>query len=287
MRNLTITRRKSFIGCAMNDHVYIRDDLTPEITIDGTPCKKIGIIKNGETKTFQIDESEQQIFLIADKLSKNYCNATITIPEGQEDIVLSGIHKFVYGSNPFRFDGIEQTKEDLAKQKRNGRIGAIIIIAGTILGLITGQLIGKGIFGPKPALPQTFTKDGFQITLTNEFKIDEKPGFFSFYSTKSAAVFTVREDKNLFGDISLKEYGELVLYANGKTGLPMNQEDNFIWFEYTAAPEKQEIYYLAVCLQSEDAFWIVNFSTPASNRNQYKDTFLSWAKSITIDQSQN
>ena len=105
MRNLTITRRKSFVGCAMKDKVYIRDALAQELTINGVPCRKIGEIKNGETKTFQIEDGEQQVFLIADKVSKDYCNAAITIPERQEDISLSGTHKFVFGSNPFRFDG--------------------------------------------------------------------------------------------------------------------------------------------------------------------------------------
>ena len=81
----------------------------------------------------------------------------------------------------------------------------------------------------------------------------------------------------------LEEYGELVLQANGRTGLRINQEEGFIWFAYTDTPEDQEIYYLAVCCQSEDAFWIVNFATPASNRDQYKETFLDWAETIQID----
>ena len=118
MRNLTITRRKSVVGCAIKDQVYIRDPLVQEIIIDGVPCRKLGDIKNGESKTFQIEDGEQQIFLIVDKISKNYCNASVTIPEGQDDIALSGIHKFVFGSNPFCFDGVQQSEEQLAKQKR-------------------------------------------------------------------------------------------------------------------------------------------------------------------------
>ena len=60
MRNLTITRRKSFVGCAMKDQIYIRDALAQEIIIDGVPCRKLGDIKNGESKTFQIEDGEQQ-----------------------------------------------------------------------------------------------------------------------------------------------------------------------------------------------------------------------------------
>ena len=282
MRNLTITRRKSYVGCAMKDQVYIRDEQAPELTIEGVPCRKIGSIKNGETKTFQIGEGQQQIFLIADKLSKDHCNATVTIPEGQEDVVLSGKHAFVFGSNPFRFDGIQQTEAQLAKQKKNNRKGAMITIVGAVLGVIIGVLLTRGLLGTESASPKTFTKEDFQITLTEEFKATEEAGFFSSYESKTVIIFTVREEKEIFGDITLKEYGELVLQANGKTGIQMNQEEGFIWFEYTDTPGEQDIYYLAVCYQGEDAFWVVNFATPATNRGKYKDTFFDWAKTIKV-----
>ena len=96
-------------------------------------------------------------------------------------------------------------------------------------------------------------------------------------------VFTVREAKMLFDDITLEEYGELVLTANNRIGLQMKQGEGFIWFDYTDTPDGQETYYLAVCCESEDAFWIVNFATPASNREKYKEEFLDWAGSIKID----
>lgn len=283
MRNLTITRRKSFVGCAMKDQVYIRDAQAQEITIDGVPCRKIGDIKNGESKTFQIEEGEQQVFLIVDKISKDHCNATVTIPEGQEDIVLSGIHKFVFGSNPFRFDGVQQSEEQLAKQKKNNQKGAVIMVAAIVLGAAIGLFLPGGFLSTEIVSPKTFTKEEFQITLTDAFEPTEEAGFFAFYRSKSVMVFTLREDKELFGDITVEEYGDLVLEANNRTGIKTNQGDGFIWFEYTDTPEEQEIYYLAVCSRSKDAFWIVNFATPASNRDQYKETFLNWAKSIKID----
>ena len=282
MRILKLTRRKSFVGCAMKDQVYIRDELAPEITIDGVPCRRIGDIKNGETKNFQIDAGQQQIFLIADKLSKDRCNATATIPDGQEDIALSGVHKFVFGSNPFSFDGVQLSEEQLTKQKKNNRKGAVITIAAAIFGVIIGNLVVGGLFGAENVSPKTFTKEDFQITLTDGFEASEEAGFFSFYHSKTAMVFTVREEKEIFGDITLEEYGDLVLQANNKTGIQMNQADGFIWFEYTDTPDTQEIYYLAVCCKGEDAFWIVNFATPATNRNQYKEDFLSWAKTIKV-----
>lgn len=282
MRNLTITRRKSFVGCVMKDQVYIRDEQAKEITIDGVPCRKIGDIKNGESKTFQIEDGEQQIFLIVDKASKEYCNASVTISEGQEDIALSGIHKFCFGSNPFHFDGVQLSEEQLAKQKKNNRKGAVIMIAASLVGLAVGLFLSRGLFGAEKASPKNFTKDEFQITLTDAFEPTEAEDFFAVYRSKSVMVFTLREAKELFDDITVEEYGDLVLEANGRTGIKMNQDERFIWFEYIDTPDERETYYLAVCCQGENAFWIVNFATPASNRDQYKETFLNWAKSIKV-----
>ena len=280
MRNLTITRRKSYVGCIMKDQVFIRDEQAGEITIDGVPCRKIGDIKNGETKTFQIDERQQQIFLIADKVSKDYCNATVTIPEGQEDVALSGVHKFVFGSNPFCFDGIEQTPAQLEKQKKNNRKGTVIMIAAVAVGIAIGLFLPGGFFGKSDAAPKTFTKEDFQITLTDAFEVAEEPGFFSAYSSKTVLVATVREAKEIFGDITLNEYGTLVIDGNNRTGAKLNQEDGFVWFEYTDTADGQKLYYFVACYQSEDAFWIVNFLTPASNQAKYLDTFIDWAKTV-------
>ena len=280
MRNLTITRRKSYVGCIMKDQVFVRDEQAGEITIDGVPCRKIGDIKNGENKTFQIDEGEQQIFLIADKVSKDYCNATVTIPEGQEDVTLSGVHKFVFGSNPFCFDGIEQTPAQLEKQKKNNRKGTVIMIAAVAVGIAIGLFLPGGFFGKSDAAPKTFTKEDFQITLADAFKAAEEPGFFSAYSSKTVLVATVREAKEIFGDITLNEYGTLVIDGNNRTGAKLNQEDGFVWFEYTDTADGQKLYYLVACYQSQDAFWIVNFLTPASNQAKYLDTFIDWAKTV-------
>jgi len=287
LRNLTITRRKSFVACAMKDKVYIRDEQAQEIIIDGVPCRKIGDLKNGESKTFPIEDGEQQIFIIADKVSKNYCNATVTIPEGQEDITLSGIHKFYLGSNPFRFDGVQLSEEQLAQQKKNNRKGLLIIIASCIIGFAVGFLLTSGLFNKETVSPKEFQKEDFQITLTDEFEATDEAGFFAFYRSKTAMVSTVREEKELFGNITLEEYGNIVLNANNKTGLQTNHGDGFIWFEYTDTPEGEEIYYLAVCCKSNDAYWIINFATPAKNQEKYREVFLDWAESIKVGQAKS
>lgn len=284
MRNLTITRRKSFVGCAMKDRVYVEDTLAPELTIDGVPCRKIGEIKNGETKTFSVGEEEQKIFLISDKVSKDYCHGTATIPEGQEDVALSGEHKFVFGSNPFRFDGMELSPEQVARQKKKGRIGMVIMVAAMVFGMIMGKAAVRLLLGNAGSSLETYTKGDFSITMASNLEEEQVDGFDMFYRSKSVMVFGLREEKQFFlAETTLEDYGSFVLEANGKTQLQLNREDDLIWFEYKDQPEGQEIYYFVVCCEDADAFWIVNFVTPAENVDQYKDDFLAWAKTIELD----
>ena len=282
MRTLTIRRNKSFVGCLMKDQVYIRDVDAGELTIEGVPCRKLGDLKNGEQKSFQIGDGEQQIFMIADKVSKEYCNATVTIPAGQEDVSLSGKHKFVLGSNPFCFDGVPMSVEQLEKQKKNGRKGTAIFIGAAVVGAVVGLFLPGGFFGVDTAEPQTFVKEDFAITLTDAFEEARADGYFAAYQSDTAIVFANLEEKEIFGDITLEEYGQLVLEANDRTDLVMNKDKNMIWFEYTDTPDDQEIYYMVFCMESEEAFCVVNFATPATNREKFKETFTQWAETVEL-----
>lgn len=168
--------------------------------------------------------------------------------------------------------------------------GTIIAVATAIVGiLVILLLLGRfaddpetSLASPVDAPAKTFVKEDFQITLTDVFQPIEKDGFFAFYTYDTAMVYVLKEEKMLFDDISLKEYGNLVLEASGRSGLPVNTEQDFVWFEYTGTPEKQEICYLVVCCESEDDFWIVNFATPVTNSSHYKAAFLDWASTIQI-----
>lgn len=118
MRNLIIKRTKSSVGCLMKMKVYIEDP-AGELTINDTPCRKLGDLKNGEERTFPIGSEAVKVFVISDKLSKDYCNEYYQLPEGQEDISLSGKNKFNPASgNAFRFDNNES--EGIATNRKKG-----------------------------------------------------------------------------------------------------------------------------------------------------------------------
>ena len=53
-------------------------------------CRKLGELGNGDTKTFDIEEYEAKVFAIANSLSPNMCDEYYQLPEGANDISLSG-----------------------------------------------------------------------------------------------------------------------------------------------------------------------------------------------------
>ena len=90
MRNLTIKREKSFVGCLVPMKVYIEDPESWELKIHGTPCRKVGEIKNGAELTISIEEHSLRVYVIGDKMSKEFCYDVYMLPEGDEDVYLSG-----------------------------------------------------------------------------------------------------------------------------------------------------------------------------------------------------
>ncbi len=142
MRKLTILRRKSFVACLMTLKVYIESfDGTGE-EINGVFCKKLGVLKNGEEATFEIGEESAKVFVIVDKLSKNFCNDCYQLPEGNEDIYLSGKNKCNPAiGNPFVFDN-NDTPDAENNRKHRQRLGWIILIVCLVVGFAIGFMLG-------------------------------------------------------------------------------------------------------------------------------------------------
>ena len=144
MRNLTIERRKTFVGCAMKMKVYIEDATSNELVIGGVNCRKLGDVKSGESKTFEVAESSAKVYVIADTLSRNYCNEFYQLPEGSEDIALSGKNYLnPLAGNPFRFDN-NDNPEVLENRKKGKRMATIVAICAIVVGFAVGFMIGLG-----------------------------------------------------------------------------------------------------------------------------------------------
>ena len=145
MRNLTIKRKKKSVACLVKMKVYIEDAQSNELIISGVPCRKLGDLKNGEEKTFEIGENAAKVFVIADTLSKDYCTEFYQLSEGQDDIVLTGENYFnPANGNAFRFDN-NNSAEVLAARKKGNKKGTVILVIAIIVGFIIGFAISSGI----------------------------------------------------------------------------------------------------------------------------------------------
>ena len=286
MRNLTITRTKSFVASLGTMKVYIEDPLSAEIVINNTPCRKIGTLKNGEQSTFVIDESAARVFVIADKLSKDYCSEFYKIPAGDEDIFLSGKNHFNPASgNAFRFDGVTD-EEVLRNRKRGSKKGIVILVIAAIIGFIAGYMITSGGFSAPKVEAKAFSSNGMHITLTNKFVETSIQNYTVCFDSKDVAVFALKEDFNLFDgaeNYTLEDYGELVLKSNGfSSDIGLEAYNGLTYFEYifTNPSTRDEYHYFTVLYKADDAFWMVQFATLEKNFEQYQQSFVDWAKSV-------
>ena len=138
MRNLRFLRRKSFVASLAKLQVWIEDHENSEMTIRGVPCRKLGYLKNGEEAVFEIDNNAHKVFVICDKLSKEYCFDLVRVREGDNDLFFQGQNKFnTAAGNAFRFDGVTDP-EVLATRKKGSAFGTIITIAAIVIGFLVG-----------------------------------------------------------------------------------------------------------------------------------------------------
>ena len=286
MRNLTIERRKTFVGCAMKMKVYIEDPGANDTTINGVTCRFLGKLKNGEEKSFLIDEREAKVFVIADSLSKGFCNDYYQIPAGDEDISLSGKNLFNPATgNAFRFDN--NNSADVAASRRKGENkGVVVLIVSLIIGAIVGMCISNGIIRSLDSRPKDFSEQEMTVTLTREFGEFAAEGFTVSYSSEDVVVFALREDFSLaegLGDFTLDDYAALVMYNNGIEGAELKNVDGIPYFEYDTDFEDETYSYAIFMYKASDAFWLFQFATHDEDYDKLKLDILGWASSVRFE----
>ena len=290
MRNLTITRNKTFVGCLVKVKFYIEDPQSSELTIRGIPCRKIGELKNGQSATFAVEEGNLRLFAIADTKSKEYCCDCYQLPEGSEDLSLSGQNRFNLSvGNAFLFDG-NNTPEAVAFRKKGKGKGLLVLILAAVIGLGIGLLVNGGIdsiFDANLQKPKTFTYQDMSITLTNQFRETEFEGFDVCYDSTRAAVFVLHEPFALaegFEDYTLEEYAQLVIDVNELDDTQVRIRDGHTYFEYDAVVDSGTTYrYCAFAFKTDEAFWLVQIAVSADQVTKEEDAIWSWANSVTFE----
>ena len=142
---------------------------------------------------------------------------------------------------------------------------------------------------PKNATDKTFTYEEMSITLTDAFEEKNFEGYSVTYDSSQAAVFVLREAKDLLGEeITFDDYTELVMQANASRGFvdlsDVTKKDGLVCFDYRFTNTEQgiEYRYFTTLHESADAFWMVQFVTPTELYDKYVDTFVKWTKTVTF-----
>lgn len=295
MRRLWITRRKAMAASAMKMKVYIEAPENGDTDINGCLCRKLGELKNDQQKHFNIGHEEAKVFVIADKLSRNLYNEFIRIPEGEDDVFLSGRNYLKPSAgNPFRFDGVEE--EEVLENRENGRRrGRVLLIAAVIVGILVGVLAGIAVSKrmlkqiPQEAAVQAFDCGELRITLTEEFAETAAEGYTACYSSGETAVLLMREDfsaKEGFGALSLEDYGALVLTANHlEEDVTLESEGSLTVFDWVITDEETGVPYYYYCglYKGENAFWMVQITTLAEDVSAKLPQFRQWLESVQLN----
>ena len=290
MRNLTVKRRKSFVGSIMSLKVYIEDREESELTICDIPCRMLGSLKNGEEKTFPVGDGAARVFVSVDKVSKDYCNDLFLLPEGEEDVSVSGVCKFNLGNgNAFRFDG-KPSEEALQNRKKYSKKGTEIITAAIIIGVIVGFAVGFYIFTKLNApSPKTFSSNGISVTVDTSFKEENDDTYlFSVYS-KNVRIIATRDvisELAILDNMSLDGYAELIYDARDyadKSEITHSDGLTYFTYEYTNPSNDRTFTYFTSFYKTDSAFWIVQFMTYKESAEKYRPDIIKWASSVTFE----
>ena len=286
MRQLTITRKKRFVACLGTMKIYIQAD-EGDTKINGITCRKLGTLKNGETASFTVGEDAARLFVIADNLSKDFCNEYYDLPEGSEDIALTGKNEYNPATgNAFRFDG-NDTGDVVSHRRKGKRLGIVILSISIIVGFVIGCFLGNAIIKGNNDKAKTFSSDDMSITLTGNFRSVEYQGFAACYESRSVAVFALKEPFSLLSNatnISLTEYGQMVLESNGMSSENLKSKDGLTFFTFEKeVGDSGEIYkYYSYVYKSDDAFWLIQFAVEAKNADNWEDRIEKWAGSVSF-----
>lgn len=294
MRRLWITRRKATAACAMKMKVYIEDPENGDMEIDGTLCRKLGELKNDQQKHFNIGTEAARVYVVADKLSRNLYNEFVDIPEGEDDIFLSGRNYLSPGSgNPFRFDGVED-EAVLENRKSVKKRGRVITIAAILVGIAAGVVLGIGAASamlkdvPQTSVSQTFACQDLQITLTEDFVPVQASGYTACYSAGDTGVFLMREPfdaKEGFGELDLNAYGAMILANNHLDEEVTLQTENGVTVFARVIPDARsgvDYYYHCGLYKGADAFWMVQITTLADGASEKVPQFRQWLQSVSV-----
>ena len=142
---------------------------------------------------------------------------------------------------------------------------------------------------------QVFSKKDMQITLTSQFQEVEDDAYTVCYLSSDVAVFGNREtfaNNPAIAMYSETKYANTVIQNNGLQdeakvkqiqGMTCFEFDN-VYTEYDGLEQTvyEEYHYLVVVYKTSNSFWILYFTTQKDVFEDYRQSILTWAESVTF-----
>ncbi len=294
MRILTIRREKSIADFMFKVTFYVEDYEKGTTTINKIPCRKLGTLKNGEEKVFEIPEHECKNFATKNDITKNLINEFYQLPAGNMEVFLIGRCRIsLFKDDLFIFDN-NYSPEAIENRKKSAKKGAAFIIPFILLvGVVAFQV---GFYSAYLAITnqsvynKTFSYEEMSITLPSDFREVENSFQFDAMYTNSEVYVGISkkgiedlEGIDDFDSYSMEEY--LAETLSNDRIIDYRVEDTEAWYSYYYIDDVGiKYYYYANVYKTDDSFWCIQYWVMDSEKHNYLVNFAQWTESITFSE---
>ncbi len=135
-----------------------------------------------------------------------------------------------------------------------------------------------------------FIIDDLKITLTDSFEPSKADGHSGCYSANDVMVIFDKETVESLEDTDIETLSDYVNAILEKTEdlnvSEITDVGNITYIEYTNETEDDKYSFFVSFYKSEDAFWMLQFSSRESDYADYRPDFVKWAKSVSFEQGE-
>ena len=135
------------------------------------------------------------------------------------------------------------------------------------------------------------TKDGFSITVDENFYESEYINFTYYYESQRALMGVLKEDFGILQSIGMDENTTLAEYAeviasgsesDNQSEILSYDNGQYLYLTYEGTVSGKTYFYVTTMHKGPDAFWMCSFACDMKNREIYENRFLSWASTIEL-----
>ena len=159
----------------------------------------------------------------------------------------------------------------------------------TTLLLLIGTLLFTGCDSVIPT--KEYTSDaGITLTLPSDFVEKDVVNYTYTLANLEVTMMALKEEFTLYQNagispdtVSLKDYASLVITANKlPEDTEISESDGLTSFTYENDANGKTYFYYATVFKGSDAFWLVQFGCDSKNQDEYKTTFVDYAKTVVV-----